>query len=219
MKYRNTLVGFAAAATLLGTAGIAQAHHLHEGDYSTCRDGQDQHHLGYSDEGTRDDPARELPTIYANGNPETREGNIGICSGNRYGTENQEPVRSLEIGNDSGGIYVAGQSPESDDLLGAIGMSGATPLAETDEGSVNVGDDYVEVDGAEGNQASQNHPYLDGYLSVGANDAGDGVEVCAGGDFNHEYYEVYEGHDNYGEKSCNEQLLEDGARELGLSAG
>lgn len=104
MKHRTALASVLAAATLLGTAGMAQANHLPEGDYSPCREGEDTLNAGYAHEA----PFNDLPTIYANGD-ESPSGNIGICSGNRHGHEGQDPVSYLEVGGDGGdGIYVAG---------------------------------------------------------------------------------------------------------------
>jgi len=205
MKHRTALAALVAAASLLGTAGMAQAHHLQGDDYSPCREGQDDHHFGYSDEGLQDDSNRELPTIYANGDPSSGslEGNIGICSGNRYGTPGQDPVRSLEIGNDADGPYVKGSSPETDPILEGVPATAAT--AENELGAVNYGDDYVEVDGYPTNPAAGAIPQSDGYISAGTHEHQDGPGVCMSGDNNRAYY--HEDHPTW--QDCNEGLVDD----------
>lgn len=203
MKYRRAVIGVVAGASLLGTAGIAQATHQQPG-YSPCRSTEDDLRLGYSDEGDQSDPRHELPTIYANGGPESgAEGNIGVCGGGSQGQE----IQYVEVGNDAEGPYVAFTEPAP-----PVSAAAATPLVDVDGlGSVNVGDDYVEVDGDEGNPAAEElDPRLDGYVSAGLTETAEGDPgVCMSGDNDHAYYDTQPQ-----QKDCNEALVEGAVSEL-----
>jgi len=203
MKYRRAVIGVVAGASLLGTAGIAQATHQEPG-YSPCRDTEDDLRLGYSDEGDQGDPRHELPTIYANGGPDSgAEGNIGVCGGGSQGQD----VQYVEVGNNAGGPYVSYSEPAA-----PVSAAAATPVVDVDGlGSVNVGDDYVEVDGDEGNPAAEElDPRLDGYVSAGLTETADGEPgICMSGDNNHDYYDTQPQ-----QKDCNEALVEAAVSEL-----
>ena len=199
MKYRRALLGVAASASLLGTAGVAHATHQDDPTYSPCRPGPvaGETRLGYSDEGDSDDPRHELPTIYAYGDEGGSSGYAGICGG---GGGTDPEVQYLEVGGSvEDGPYVA----HSD---------ASTSGQPTDElGSATVGNDYVEVDGTEGNAPSGVVPQLDGYLSAGLTEADGEPGVCASGDNDHDFYEE---HPTW--KDCNEELPAGAAGELPL---
>lgn len=192
MNYRRALIGVVASASLLGTAGAAHATHQDPG-YSPCRPGEDDLRLGYSDEADRSDPRHELPTVYANGDPEggSTEGNVGVCGGGSQG----QPVQSIEVGNDADdGPYVDHTDPTL--------PTAATNTPADDLGTVNVGEDHIEVDGTDGNKPSNTHEWLDGYVSVGLTEHDEEPGICMSGDNNHEYYEAQPQ-----QKDCNEELL------------
>ena len=197
MNYRKTVIAVVAGASLLGTFGVASAsHRAEEPNYSPCRPTDpDETRVGYTDAGGPDDPQKNLPTIYAKGDPGTATGHIGICGG---GGGDEPDVKFIEVGNDAEGPYVA----HSDAPAGV--PTEATPIP-VGEGSVNVGDDYVEVDGTEDNQPSEDvHPWLDGYVSAGLTEHDGGPGVCMGGDGDHE---LFEDPNSASWKDCNEELL------------
>lgn len=106
MKYRRTVISMIAVASLAGTAGIAQATHREPG-YSPCRPAgtTDDVRAGYSDDGAQGDPRHELPTVYANGDPQGGDltGNVGACGGGG------DDGHSVEVGNDEDGAYYEAQ--------------------------------------------------------------------------------------------------------------
>ncbi|MGQ0831597.1 MAG: hypothetical protein ACT4OV_07955 [Microthrixaceae bacterium] len=201
MNYRKTVIAVVAGASLLGTFGVASATHRDPG-YSPCRPGEDDLRVGYEDVKEREDPRHELPTIYANGAPESGdpEGNIGICGGS---TE-KGTAQYVEVGNNADGPYVASDpaAPVPADATAVPADATEVPVGE--EGSVNVGDDYVEVDGTKDNQPSEVHPWLDGYVSAGLEEHNGGPGVCMGGDGNHE---LFEDPNSASWKDCNDELL------------
>lgn len=208
MKYRKAIIGLAASASLLGSAGFAAANHIPKDDYSPCREGEDAFHTGYSHDG----PRSELPTVYGNAGQDTTppNGHVGICSGNRHGHPNQEPVRYVEAGiGDDGLPYVKGSAPEADGLPVATGST-STPANE--HGMVTVGDDYVEIDGTEDNAGSEEiHSWLDGYASAGLTEDDGEPGICMSGDNNRDYYQNVQPQ----QRDCNEDLLAAGLGELG----
>lgn len=109
MQYRKALIGAVATASLLGTMGVAHANHLPDGQYSPCRTGMDDFHLGYEDTPDRSDPHHDLPTIYANGSPDegSTEGSVGVCGGSG------DSAQFIEIGNNADGPYLANSDPTS----------------------------------------------------------------------------------------------------------
>ena len=195
LSYRRAVIGVVAGASLLGTFGVASA--THQGpDYSPCRTSSDDVRLGYSDEGDQGDPRHELPTVYANGDPEggSTEGNIGICGG---GSRDQD-VQSVEVGNRPGGPYVE----HTDPAVPAAASAAGVPVEGL--GSATVGDDYVEIDGEEDNPAAENvDERLDGYVSAGLTEtAEDQPGICMSGENDHDYYETQPQ-----QKDCNEALV------------
>lgn len=202
-SYRRAVIGVVAGASLLGTFGVASATHRDTG-YSPCRPGTDDLRAGYDDVKDREDPRHELPTVYANGSPDegSTEGNIGVCGGS---TDNGT-AQFVEVGNDADGPYLDHSDPPAD-------VPAATTGTPADEfGTVNVGGDYVEVDGTEGNPASEEpgHSWLDGYASVGLTEHEGEPGICMSGDNDHDYYE----NEQPTWKDCNEELLAGAGSEL-----
>lgn len=199
MKHRRAMIGVITGASLLGTAGVAHATHQDPG-YSPCRSTEDDLRLGYSDEGDQSDPRHELPTVYANGGPDDgTNGNIGVCGGGSRGQE----IQYVEVGNGAEGPYVDNSDPEAPVSATAAGI----PVDGL--GAVNVGEDYVEVDGEKDNPATTLDERLDGYASAGLTEADDGPGVCMSGENNHAYYEAQPQ-----AKDCNEALVEAAVSEL-----
>lgn len=207
MKHRSAVLGMTLAASLLGGVGVANAtHRAEQPNYSPCRpEDPDETRLGYSDAGGQDDPQKDLPTIYAEGSAEgSPSGHIGICGG---GGGDEPDVQYVEVGNDN----PDGELLHHSDPPAAVPAASSTEVVSVPgEGAVNVGGDYVEIDGTEGNTASGTHPWLDGYASAGLREADGGPGICASGDNDHAYYQDEQPQ----QKDCNEELLAAGLAEL-----